>query len=225
MKIILKIGGSILFDGDQINTSLIKEIADMINRLRNADHAIGVVVGGGTPARKYSNAAKELGATHSFQDILGIEAAKQNARLLIAALDQAYPQPPTNYYELTQVSATHDLVIVGGFQPGQSTNAVAALFAEQIKADYLFNLSNVDKVYNKDPSVYEDAKPFDNISYDQFTKSIINNEQLPGKYALFDHLGLEIVKRSKIKLVFINGTKPDFVIDVLEGRERGTIIS
>ncbi len=148
---IFKIGGSILFDGEILKTELIQKWINVINELVSSGNRVGIVIGGGRPARKYIKAASELGANKSYQDLLGIESARQNARLFIAALNQSYPTPPKNYEELIHALGTHDLVICGGFQPGQSTNAVAAIFSETIGAKYLFNITNIDKVYNKDP--------------------------------------------------------------------------
>lgn len=224
MKIIIKLGGSILFDGDNIKIDLIRQWLDVIKNLRTDGHQVGIVTGGGKPARRFCTVARKLGATNSYQDLIGIEAARQNARLFIAGLPDAYPDPPTTYQELLRVSSAHNLVVTGGFQPGQSTNGVAALFAEHIEADYLFNISNVSKVYDKDPSKFDDAIPFDEMTYHQFASILNKYEQLPGTYKLFDHIGVDIVSRSKIKLVFLNGNNPEYISDVLNGKSRGTII-
>ena len=224
MKLVIKIGGSTIFDGDDIRLDLINHWVKIINQLRQDGHQIGVVTGGGKPARRFAAAAKELGATNSYQDLLGIEAARQNARLFIAALPDAYPDPPQTYQELIRLTGSNDLVITGGFQPGQSTNAVASLFAEHMRADYLFNISDVAKVYNKNPQDFEDAVPYDELSYEEFAKILNKNSQLPGTYELFDHIGIDVVSRSKIKLVFIHGDHPEYLLDVLAGKAQGTIV-
>ncbi|OLS25720.1 MAG: Uridylate kinase [Candidatus Heimdallarchaeota archaeon LC_2] len=224
MKLILKIGGSILFNDNQINVNLIKEWIDLIRKLNQEGHQIGVVVGGGKPARDFAKVAGELGANDSYQDFIGIEAARQNARLLISGLPEAYPHPPKDYQELISIVNSNPLVIVGGFQPGQSTNAVAAIFAEYIQADFLFNLSNITHVFDKDPAKFEDAIPLEKISYDDFAEIIKQNEQSPGKYALFDIVGLSIVQRSEIKLVFLDGRIPNLLLETINGNNNGTII-
>ena len=224
MQIVLKIGGSILFNDGELNIDLISKWVAVIDELVKMDIQLGVVVGGGIPARKFISAANKLGANATYQDILGIQSARQNARLFISALKEAYPDPPGNYKELLLAFSTHKLVICGGFQPGQSTNAVAAIMAEYIGADFLMNLTKVEKVYNKDPSKYDDAISYDNLTYNEFTKIVGIHEQTPGNYELFDHLGLEIVRRSSIKLVFIDGLHPEYVFDVIKGKTRGTIV-
>ncbi|MHA2502176.1 MAG: UMP kinase [Candidatus Kariarchaeaceae archaeon] len=223
--IVIKIGGSTLFDGDEIRMDLIKQWVEIIKSLRDDGYRLGIVIGGGIPARKFAAAARELGATNSYQDLLGIEAARQNARLFIAALPDAYPDPPQTYQELIRITASNDLVITGGFQPGQSTNAVASLFAEHMRADYLFNMSNVAQVYDKNPKDFPNAKPFDVLDYHKFSEILYDNDQLPGTYELFDHIGIDIVARSQIKLVFIHGDHPEYLLDTLKGIHRGTVVS
>ncbi len=224
MRIVIKIGGSILFKDGRIKTSIVKDWIEKIQKLLDSKIQVGLVIGGGIAARDYIFASKELGATADYQDFLGIESARQNARLFISGFRDAYPTPPENYEELIHAVSTHQLVITGGFQPGQSTNAVAAIFAEHMRADYLFNMSNVDKVFDKDPSKHDDAIPYDTISYDKLSDIITLNEQTPGKYALFDYLGNEIIKRSSIKLVFLNGNHPEYIEEVINGKSRGTIV-
>jgi uridylate kinase len=224
MKLVIKIGGSTIYDGYKLKIELIRKWIALIEDLRRQEHQVGVVIGGGKPARQFAKAAKQLGATNSYQDFIGIEAARQNARLFISGLHDAYPNPPRSYQQLIEITASNDLVIAGGFQPGQSTNAVAALFAEHIGADYLFNISDISKVYDKDPDKYDDAIPFDELSYSEFTNLVHQNEQLPGTYDLFDHIGVDVMRRSRIPLVFINGEHPEHIMDILNGKSRGTII-
>ncbi|RMG35565.1 MAG: UMP kinase [Methanobacteriota archaeon] len=224
MNIVLKVGGSILFENGRVKVERISQYVSLIKSLQAEGHSIAVIVGGGAPAREYSKVARELGASFTIQDKLGIEASRMNARLFQSAFDNAYPNPPTSFDELQVALSTHELVFVGGIQPGQSTNAVAALVAELTRADWLFNCSNIDFVYDKDPSLNHDAKPFDKLTYSQFIDIVNNLEQKPSGYALFDLVGAKIVQRSKIRLCFVNGKDPENVIRVLKGENKGTVV-
>ncbi len=224
MHIVLKVGGSILFENGRIKINRISQYVSLIKELQSEGHSVAVIVGGGAPAREYSKVARELGASYTIQDKLGIEASRMNARLFQSAFDNAYPNPPTSFDELQVALSTHSLVFIGGIQPGQSTNAVAALVAELTRADWLFNCSNIDYVYDKDPSKNPDAKPFERMSYSQFIDIVNNLEQKPSGYALFDLVGAKIVQRSKIRLCFVNGKDPLNVIRVLKGQLKGTVV-
>jgi len=224
MKIVLKIGGSILYSGDKINRPLVMEYVEMINKLQERGVSLAVVVGGGRAARDFIGAADYLNVNKSLQDWLGIEAARQNARLFCTAFSHAYPTPPTSYEELMAALMKFNLVFVGGLQPGQSTNAVAAVVAETMRADYIFNLTDVDYVYDKDPDQFSDAKRLEEISYSEFYEIISQNEQNPGTYALFDVVAAQVIGRSNIKLHFVSGRKPENTLAVLDGKKVGTVV-
>lgn len=224
MRVVIKIGGSTLFQNGSLHFPTINKYVSVIKQLLKDNVKVSVVVGGGQPARDYITVAQKMGLTMSYQDWLGIEAARQNARLLLGPFQGAYPQPPTSYEELQRALRTNDLVFVGGLQPGQSTNAVAALTAENLGADYLFNCSNVDYVYDQDPNLHKDAKKLESITYSKFIEVISKNEQTPGAYALFDVVAAQIIQRSKIRLSFVNGSDPENILRVLKGEKLGTMV-
>jgi uridylate kinase len=224
MQIVIKIGGSILFRDQKIDIKIVKKYIQTIQLLLKRQFKVAVVVGGGKPARDYIAAAQELGLSMSYQDWLGIESARQNARILAGSFSEAYPTPPKSFEELLTAIRSHNIVFVGGLQPGQSTNAVAALIAESIEAEYLFNCSNIDYVYDKDPNKFPEAKKFKELNYETFLGIIQSNEQTPGTYALFDVVGAQFIHRSNIKLCFINGNTPEHIIRILDGESLGTIV-
>ena len=225
---VLKIGGSILFDeSNQINEKLISKYAKTIKSIfSETKKKCAIVVGGGKIARKYISSARSLGAKESYNDVMGIETAKLNARLLISALGElAYPDPPENFQEFQSLFALTDKILVcGGFQPGQSTNAVAAAIAELVNAEKLINLTDVDGVYTADPDKDPQAKLLDEISISDFISLISTHETRAGHYPLFDNTAVQIVKRSKIPVHFLNGKNPDNIKKAIEKEKIGTVI-
>ncbi|NHJ49754.1 MAG: UMP kinase [Asgard group archaeon] len=225
---VVKIGGSLLYDdNEQINAKLISKYAKTIkNVFEKENKKCVIIVGGGKLARKFIEASRSLGATEAYNDVLGIEMAKLNARLLISALgSSAYPNPPNSYQEFQKLtSITDEIIVCGGFQPGQSTNAVAAIIAETLSAKKLINLTNVDGVYSEDPKKNPDAKLLAEISIDDFS-SLVNQESTKaGYYPLFDITALQIIQRSKIHLHFVNGFNTDNIEKALLGKNIGTQI-
>ena len=79
-------------------------------------------------------------------------------------------------------------------------------------------------LYSRNLKLSPDASPYDKLSYEELSTIINRNEQTPGNYALFDKLGMDVVRRSKIKLVFLNGYHPEYVKEFLEGKNLGTIV-
>ncbi len=232
MKLVLKIGGSIFFKDGKYDSELIAKYARLVKDLLKDEvikvERIAIVIGGGSLARNIVSTAKEINPhiSTAFLDFLGIQSARLNAELFIAVLgDLAYPSPPRSFEDAVIAAKSHHKVIVaGGFQPGQSTNAVSAILAELLGADILVNVSDVAQIYDKDPQEYPDAKPLEQISHEDFVKLILQNQQEPGKYQLYDLVGAEILKRSKIPLFFVSGTNPNVVYRILKGENPGTVV-
>jgi uridylate kinase len=223
LRLVIKIGG-FAFPCD-LNTKILKTYASTIEKLYEEGHRLVVVTGGGEVARKYISAARELGASESLCDLLGIEVSRINARLLIAALGGcAYPEPPESLKDVIRAILISNIVVVGGFQPGQSTNAVAALSAEAMPADLFINATDVDGVYTSDPKKHPEAKKLDVISASELIGLMLRGEVTAGSYELLDPLAVKIIGRSGINTRIIDGRNPENVERVVRGEPLGTLI-
>ena len=65
---------------------------------------------------------------------------------------------------------------MGGLQPGHSTNAVAAIAAETIKANLFLNATDVDGVYTADPSKDPTAKRLEEVNVNHLAEILSKNE-------------------------------------------------
>ena len=225
MRAVLKIGGSLLYDKNgNILVEKVRNYAAAIKSLVKDGHSLVVVVGGGIPARVFISAARDLGASEAQCDWLGIKLARNNAELLCAGLgDIAYPKIVETLDELEVAVKLGKVVLMGGLIPGQSTNAVAALAAETVNADTLFNATNVDGVYDRDPKE-SGAKRFDTITIVELKKVLSGGGTKAGEYKLFDSVAIRVVERSKIHTVIFDGRNPDNLTRVFRGENIGTRI-
>ena len=225
MRAVLKIGGSLLYDKDgNILVEKVRNYAAAIKSLVKDGHSLVVVVGGGIPARVFISAARDLGASEAQCDWLGIKLARNNAELLCAGLgDIVYPKIVETLDELEVAVKLGKVVLMGGLIPGQSTNAVAALAAETVNAETLFNATNVDGVYDRDPKE-SGAKRFDTISVVELKKVLSGGGTKAGEYKLFDSVAIKVVERSKIPTVIFDGGTPDNLTRVFRGENIGTRI-
>ncbi|MFC6736525.1 UMP kinase, partial [Halolamina salina] len=82
MRVVVSIGGSVLAPG--LDPERVEGFADALGTLSAEGCELGAVVGGGTVARQYIGAARELAANEFQLDELGIGVTRLNARLLIA---------------------------------------------------------------------------------------------------------------------------------------------
>ncbi|MBS7655784.1 UMP kinase [Candidatus Bathyarchaeota archaeon] len=223
MKIVVKLGGFAF--PLKIDEEVIKAFALKFKEIYKAGHKLAIVTGGGEAARVYINAARNLGASESFCDQLGILVSRLNAKLILTSLnDLAAFKIPESLEEFQNLFSLGKIVVMGGLQPGHSTNAVAALIAELIKADLLINVTDVDGVYTKDPKEDPKAKLLNKVTVKQLQEILSLNEMKAGKYKLLDLLALKIIERSKIPTWIINGKDPSNLIKAIKGEKIGTKI-
>jgi uridylate kinase len=188
-----------------------------------------IVIGGGDIARKYIEMLISHESNQGFADMLGIEISKVNARLLaylaLSLRQDVCTYVPSSLQEIRDALTKYSLVFVGGFQPGQSTDTVAALIAEYLGAKYILNAANVDAVYTDDPRKNKEAKRLEKISIQELI-NLLEKEGVSsaaGHYELVDIWALKIMERSKISMRIIQAT-PEIIERALNGENVGTII-
>jgi uridylate kinase len=223
MKVVFSIGGSILAPG-VVDQEYVSDVASMLKEL-STKHLMAVVVGGGRPAREKIAQARERGASWAECDHIGIMTTRENARYLINALGrEANRTVPESIYEAASIFGKR-IIVMGGTEPGHSTDAVAALIADWVKADLFVNASNVDAVYDKNPKKHADAKPLDTIKIDDLMGLLEGEGFNAGEYPLLDHVSLKVIKRSSIRTVVLNGRDIRNMKDAAEGRPfKGTSV-
>ncbi|WP_418285764.1 UMP kinase [Halorubrum sp. DTA46] len=222
MRVVVSIGGSVL--APDLDPDRVAAYAGAVEQLAVDGCEVGVVVGGGGVAREYIETARELGANEVELDQLGIGTTRLNARLLIAALeDRANVSPATGYDEAAEALRRGEVSIMGGVTPGQTTDAVAAAFAESVDADLLVYATSADGVYDADPNVDPDATQFAELSPAKLVDIVLPMSRNAGASAPVDLLAAKLIDRAGIRTVVLDGTDPSAVVDaVLRGEHTGT---
>lgn len=218
----LKLGG-FAFD-PAVPVAKIRDYAKVIKAFSRRNQLV-VVTGGGSIARKYIATARELGASEAVCDQIGIHVSRLNAQILATALEEsAFPEIPETFEDLTRSAGSGLVVVMGGLQPGQSTNAVAALAAEVMHADLLVNATNVDGVYTADPRKDSHAKKLDEVTPEDLLRILSSEGIRAGEYAFMDPIAIRIIQRSRISATVIDGRDPSNVDKALRGKRIGTRI-
>ena len=221
MRIVITVGGSIIIKDH--NYKKFQDYAQVLREM-SEKHQITVVVGGGRTARDYIGIARDLGASEALCDDIGIEVTRLNARLLITALgEDAYPRVPHNFAEALEFSTSGRIVVMGGTEPAHSTDAVGSILAEFVSADLLINATSVDGLYDKDPHKYPDATMYPEITPSEMLEMLSDKEMKAGTYEFLDKTAIQIIGRSRIKTVILNGEDPSNLNKALDG-EIGTLI-
>lgn len=219
---VIKISGS-TFYWDSVDQNL-PPLLKLFKNLAEEGEKLVLVAGGGETARRYIMAGRKLGVDESMLDDLGLRAARLNAELLAGGLgDLAYPTIPENMDRAAEAYATGKIVVVGGFHPGHSTNAVAALTAERVHANLFVNATDVDGVYTADPDKDGNAKKLDQVMPSQLRKMFGEGQMKAGTYELLDLLAVNIIERSKIKTVILK-CEPSAINKAIKGEPVGTLV-
>lgn len=226
---VISLGGSIVVP-DSIDTEFVSAFCDLATRhVQKENRRLIVIVGGGTPARRYQEAYRTIRSAHSgvehadAQDWIGIMATRLNAELLRQAL---YPlcRDPVVYNPTEEIRFTGSILVGAGWKPGFSTDNDAVLLAERFGADTVVNLSNIKRVYTADPKLHPDARPLENVSWAQF-REIVGEEWVPGKNLPFDPVATKRAAELGMRVIAADGKDIKNTTAILEGTTFfGTVI-
>lgn len=224
MKVVVSIGGSVL--APDLDTERVDGHARAIEALVEAGWDVGVVVGGGSVARDYIDAARRLGANEIQLDQIGIEVTRLNARLLLSSLDVDSVATPAETYEDAGEAMRHgDVAVMGGIAAGQTTDAVSAALAEYTDATLLVYATSVPGVFSADPNEDAAAERFDRLTASELVDIIAGVEMSAGSSAPVDLIAAKLIERSRVRTVVLDGTDPNAIVDaVLNGTHDGTDI-
>ena len=223
--VVVSVGGSILIQ-DKDDITFIRKLAKVLIG-KTTNHKLYVVTGGGRVAREYIRIGRELGASETYLDEIGIEVTRLNARLLITALgDNAYHVPAKTIDEALHAGKTHQIVVMGGLHPGFTTDAVSAMIAERVNAARLVNATSVAGVFTSDPNKDPRAKMLKKMTFDELIKIVDKSEHAAGPNVVFDPLAAKIVKRSGIRTLICDGRNLPVLMSAIEDKDFiGTLIS
>ena len=222
-KVVVSIGGSVLVPGDD-DAAYIRRLADMLREVAS-EAQVAVVVGGGREARRYVDMGRALGGSVRELDELGIGITRVNARLLTVALGgMANTEIPVKADDCARMSEPGRIAVMGGTEPGHTTDAVSAMIAERMGADRIVNASNVDAVYSADPHADPDAVRYERMTIAQL-KEVVYQDHDAGKSSVFDPLGVSIAMRERIDILMVNGRDLEELRNAILGKPiKGTFV-
>lgn len=224
--IIISLGGSLVAPGE-IDLGFLKNFRHTLQKYigsgpaKFADahrgvHKFFIFVGGGKPARVYQKALLEFGAKNNDRDWIGINISRLNAEIVKQLFaDGAYPKVITD--PTKKVKTTKDIVIGAGYKPGWSTDYVSVLSAKTYGIKTIINLTNIDYVYDKNPSQFPDAKPLKEVDWKSFMR-IVGEKWTPGLSMPFDPRAAKLAEKLKIKVIMINGKNLERLEDFLNNK-------
>jgi uridylate kinase len=224
MRLVVRLGGSVV--ASPVNTKLMSEYADLIKTVKAKGHEVAVVVGGGAMAREFIKIAKDLGLEMQAQDEIAISVSRLYAQLFLKKLGEAgCSKVALTLDDAAQCLSEGKVVVMGGLKPGITTDAVAALVSERINADLLVKGTDQEGVYDKDPRKHADAIKLDRLSFDDLSKVFEESVHKAGIHQIIDPEAIKVLKRHRVKLIVVNGFKPENILAAVNGESVGTVIS
>jgi len=223
MRVVVSVGGSVLVPG--LASSRVAGYAAVVKRLLDTGHEVCVVVGGGATAREYIGAARGLGANETELDHLGVAVTRLNARLLVAALDERAVSAPVTDHEAARTALRRGTVpVMGGTEPGHTTDAVATALAEYVDADLLVYATSVPGVFDADPEADPEATKYATIGVDDLVALVAEMDIEAGSNAPVDLLATKLLQRAGLRAVVLDGSDPEAVLAAVDGDHDGTDI-
>jgi uridylate kinase len=223
MRLVVRIGGSVV--ASPVNTELMSKYAELIKTVKSQGHDVAVVLGGGGLAREFIRIAKDLGLDMEAQDEVAISVSRLYAQLFLKRLGEAgCSKVAITLDDAAQCLSEGKIVVMGGLKPGITTDAVAALVAERINADLLVKGTDQEGVYDKDPRKHANAVKLDHLGFDDLPKIFEHSEHKAGIHQIIDPEAVKVLKRRRLKLIVVNGFKPENILAAVKGEKIGTLI-
>lgn len=225
-RIIISLGGSILVP-DEIDCEYIRQFKTFIEGQIEKGFSFILVTGGGRTARRYIEAAAKVTlVADEDKDWLGIHATRLNAHLIRTIFrEHAHPRINTNPHDMEDFYAAKEPILVAaGWRPGSSTDYVAVLLGKYLEAKRVINLSNIDHVYDKDPSMHADAKQLDRMTWTEF-RTLVGDEWTPGLNTPFDPVASKLAETEGMEVAIMLGRDLENMERYLDGQPfEGTVI-
>lgn len=214
VKVVISLGGSVYYP-KRFNRKYLQKLFQL---LASYEAQFYIVCGGGALARERIASCK--GSTKE-KDLAGVIAINDNCLRVADVFFESFSNVKiVDSYE--DVSGRANFII-GAKKPGHSSDWNAVRVAEKVKADFVLNLSDIDYIYNKNPSIYKTAKKILELSWLEYFK-IIGTRILPGGHYPFDPVASKLARKLKLNVYFINGKKLKRIDNFLEGDLVGSVI-
>jgi len=180
-RVVLKLSGEAfapLDTGYGIDPTTIRRVAKEIGEVTSEGHEVAIVVGGGNIFRGVSETAKDM--DRATADYMGMLATVINALALRESLENAgvetrvqtaisiheVAEPYIRLRAMRHFEKGRVVIFAAGTgNPFFTTDTAAALRAAEIGAEAVLKATKVDGVYDKDPTIHEDAELLTEVSH------------------------------------------------------------
>ncbi len=218
-RIIVSLGGSLVVPGE-IDVEYLKAFRQFVLQNIARGFSFVLITGGGSPARKYIDAATAVldnDLTNDDKDWLGVHATRFNAHLVRTIFrKESQPAIITNPEE-DELDASKSIIVAAGWKPGWSTDYVANKIAARYNAPLVINLSNITQVYDSDPKHNPNAQPIEDMLWSEFRK-LVGDEWVPGMNAPYDPIAARLADETNTTVLVMNGKNLENLQSCFDGK-------
>ena len=218
--LVLALGGSLLRPEESERHAWLSSLANLLSA---CEVPIGIVVGGGAPAREAIELAKPVIDDLASLDEIGIAATRLNAAIVAQILQGAGLDVcsgiPSDVESAARGLDEHNVVVMGGTRPGHTTDNVAIRLAIEAKATRCLIATNVGHVYSADPRVDSEARPIESMTLSELQEIV--GPPVHGKAggsSVIDPIGVQAAIDNNLPLAVLDGREMDRMADALSGK-------
>ena len=229
-NVVVAVGGSLLRPEIEERSSWLADLAELVKDQISSGIRLGIVVGGGSPARESIQIVEAIISDVLALDRIGIYATRLNASIIKEVFQNSginvSEKIPDDIAQAVILMEDYDVVVMGGTLPGHTTDKVAIELAISTNSEKCIIATNVNKVYDKDPRKNKNAKSFDEMSIHELQKIVG-----PAKHAkagaseVVDPVGVSLALESNLTLNILDGRKLKNIKNAVQGNVfEGTIV-
>ena len=227
--VVLSLGGSLIVDERGVNVAYLKKFIALIKREVQHGKKFLIVCGGGATARVYDRAAAALNPRVPELDLhwVGIYGCHINEELLRVSFGKlAEVHDASERAHPSRLKFRRPVVIGRVGTPGISSDGGTIEWAHAVRAKTVYNLTNVDGVYDRDPHKHKGAKHIPKLTWKQFSKQFGTGRWKPNAHAPFAPVAGQMAERWGISAVIIDGADLNNLKRALDGKPfRGTTLT
>ena len=229
-RILLKLSGEALLGEEEfgIDPKRLNQYAEDIKQIAEKGVEIAVVIGGGNIFRGGQAAAAgidrvtgdHMGMLATLINGLALQAVMENIgldRRLMSGID--VEQVCESFIRRRAIRHLEKGRIVifgaGTGNPYFTTDSAASLRAIEIEADAVLKGTRVDGIYTSDPEKDPTATKFRNLSF---------KEVMAKNLKIMDMTAFTLCSENNLPIIVFDMNKPGNLMDLIEGKEIGTIV-
>lgn len=247
-RIVVKLGSNVITASNSLNLEVIDAISRQISVLNKRGIEVILVSSGAMaaglrkmkmdgrpdeiPKRQAISAIGQSGLINAYEKSFNAF-GKKVAQILLTSEDLNHRKRYLNVrnalytlidWDVIPIVNENDTIMIEEIKLGDNDN-LAAMITLLLDADFLFILTDIDGLYNKDPRIFEDARLISSVT--TFKKEINNYaSSIPGTLGTGGMLSkIEAAKKvtsAGIPMIVAKGDTEDVLLRLFDGQTLGT---